>query len=113
MDCCLLWEILYTLTVKDNQELLWRWVWLFTTRSQLFLGGSQQRCIRGSSAPGSNPLSFHIPFLAEEAPLSYTFYRQMVPLAGGAFPFRPLWGVPPRQHSYKICCEYQLPFFVI
>ena len=54
------------------------------------LGGSQQRCIRGSSARGSNPLSFYIPFLAEEAPLSYTFYRQMVPLVGGAFPFRPL-----------------------
>ena len=90
MDCCLLWEILYTLTVKDNQELLWRWVWLFTTRSQLSLGDSHQRCIRESSAPGSNPLSFYIPFLAEEAPLSYTFYRQMVPLAGGAFSFRPL-----------------------
>ena len=70
------------------------------------LGGSQQRCIRGSSARGSNPLSFYIPFLAEEAPLSYTFYRQMVLLAGGAFPFRPLYGVPPGQYSDNICCEY-------
>lgn len=41
------------------------------------LGGSQQRCIRGSFALGSNPLSFYIPFLAGEAPLSYTLYRQM------------------------------------
>ena len=80
MDCCLLWEILYTLTVKDNQELLWRWVWLFTTRSQLSLGDSQQRCIRESSAPGSNPLSFYIPFLAEEHPFLIPSIDKWYPL---------------------------------
>ena len=30
--------------------------------------------IRGGSDPISNPLPFHIPFLTEKVPLSYTFH---------------------------------------
>ena len=80
MDCCLLWEILYTLTVKDNQELLWRWVWLFTTRSQLSLGDSHQRCIRESSARGLTPYPFIYHFWQKRHPFLIPSIDKWYPL---------------------------------
>ena len=44
-------------------------------------GDTQQIYVRGGSTPRSNTLPFYIPFLTEKIPLSYTFYRQTVPLS--------------------------------
>ena len=37
-------------------------------------GGTKQNFIQGGSTPRNNPLPFCIPFLTEEAPLSYTYH---------------------------------------
>ena len=42
-------------------------------------GGSQQRFIRGGSAPRSKLLPFYIPFLIEKVPILYTFHRKLHP----------------------------------
>ena len=80
MDCCLLWEIRYTLTVKDNQELLWRWVWLFTTRSQLPSGVVNNVVYGGASPWGLTPYPFIYHFWQERHPFLIPSIDKWYPL---------------------------------
>ena len=51
---------------------------LYDVPVHLTSGGTRQSFVRGRLRSGIQPLAFNILFLTEKAPLSYTFYWQMI-----------------------------------